>query len=100
MSAAVANLVSATFDTTPYAKTETFESKNGIGPAPAKMAIVSVITVFIMMLALLFVGKWLWNNVLVELFSIVKPVKSVWQLLGLAVLVSLLHPGCGCAVAA
>jgi hypothetical protein len=34
--------------------------------------------------------------VLVDLISIAKPVKSVWQLIGLAVLISLLHPGCGC----
>jgi hypothetical protein len=99
MNTAVANLVSTTFDATPFAKTETFESKNGVGPAPAKLALVSVITVFIMLLILLFVGKWLWNNVLVDLISIAKPVKSVWQLLGFAVLVSLLHPGCGCGVA-
>ena len=99
MNAAVANLVSTTFDTTPFAKTETFQSQNGVGPAPAKLALVSVITVFIMLLVLLFVGKWLWNNVLVDLISIAKPVKSVWQLLGFALLVSLLHPGCGCGVA-
>ena len=96
MNTAVANLVTAGFDATPFAKTETFESRDGVAPAPAKLAVVSLITVFIMLLALLFVGKWLWNNVLVDLISIAKPVKSVWQLLGLALLMSLLHPGCGC----
>ena len=96
MNAAVANLVSATFDQTPFARTETFAS-NGVAPSPARLALVSVLTVFVMLTALLFAGKWLWNNVLVDLVSVVKPVKSVWQLLGLALLVSLLNPGCGCA---
>ncbi len=96
MNTAVANLVSATFDQTPFARTETFESANGVAPAPARLALVSVITVLIMLAALLFVGKYLWNNVLVDLISVAKPVKSVWQLLGLAILISLFHPGCGC----
>ena len=37
-----------------------------------------------------FVGKWLWNEVVVELFSIAKPAKSVWQLLGLFVFIGLM----------
>ena len=83
----------------PYLRTETFESVNGVTASPARVAVVSGITIFILLLALLFVGKFLWNRVLVELVSIAKPVKSVWQLLGLAILVSLLHPG-NCCVSA
>jgi hypothetical protein len=96
MNTAVGSLVNAAFDATPYAKTETFESSTGFGPSPARLALVSILTVLISLLLILFIGKWLWNNVLVDLFNIVKPVKSVWQLLGLAVLISLFHPGCGC----
>jgi len=96
ISTAVANLVSSTFDQTPFSKTETFESTNGVGPNPARLALISLLTILILFLALLFFGKWLWNNVLVDLTTIVKPVKSVWQLLGLAVLISLIHPGCSC----
>jgi hypothetical protein len=37
-----------------------------------------------------FVGKWLWNNVVVDLFTIAKPARSIWQILGLMVMISLL----------
>lgn len=94
----VANTVNAVIDGTPLARTETFESTNGIGPSPARMAFVSFLTILLLLTALLFFGKFLWNNVLVDLVTIVKPVKSVWQLLGLAVLISLIHPGCSCGV--
>ena len=51
------------------------------------MAIAFVIAVVI----LGFVGKFLWNGVIVDLFSFAKPVRSVWQILGLMVFVSLIH---------
>ena len=90
----VANTVNAVIEETPIARTETFESHNGVAPSPARMALVSFITVIIILALLLFIGKFLWNNVLVDLISIAKPVKSVWQLLGFAILISMLHPGC------
>lgn len=95
MNTAVASLVNTAFDNTPFARTETFESPNGVAPSPARIALISIVTVFIMLAALLFIGKYLWNNVLVNLVTIVKPVKSVWQLIGLAILISLLSPCCG-----
>lgn len=77
-------------------QTETFDNQNG-GASPARMAIVTFLTILILFFALLFVGKYLWNNVLHELVPAVKPAKSVWQVLGLALLISLLHPGsCSC----
>ena len=91
----VANLVECCVQRTPYSRTETFQA-GGAEPSPARLALVSFITLFIIFAALLFVGKYLWNNVLVDLVSVVKPVKSVWQLIGLAILISLLSPGCGC----
>ena len=36
-----------------------------------------------------FVGKWLWNGVVLDLISIAKPARSVWQIIGLAILVKL-----------
>ncbi len=39
-----------------------------------------------------FVGKWLWNDVVCELISVAKPAKSVWQVLGLFVFISLICP--------
>jgi hypothetical protein len=78
----------------PFMRTETFESRDGVTPAPARVALVSFLTFVIVLAVLLFVGKFLWNRVLVEVVTIAKPIKSVWQLLGLAVLISLIHPGC------
>jgi len=89
----VANAVNMTLENTPFMRTETFESPNGVSPAPARIALVSFITMLILFAVLLFVGKYLWNRVAVELFTCVKPVKSVWQLLGLAILISLFVPG-------
>lgn len=90
----MANLVDTCFQQTPFARTETFESSGG--PSPARLALVSFITLALIFTALLFVGKYLWNSVLVDLVSVVKPVKSVWQLVGLALLLGLISPGCGC----
>ena len=47
---------------------------------------------FIVTLVILgFVGKFLWNGVVVDLFSFAKPARSVWQILGLMVFVSLVR---------
>jgi hypothetical protein len=95
---AIANGVNAVFDATPFAQTETFDSHTGIGYSPARLAIVSFITVAIIFMIILFFGKYLWNTVLHELVPAIKPAKSVWQIFGLAILISLLHPGsCQCA---
>lgn len=37
-----------------------------------------------------FVGKLLWNNVVVDLFTFARPARSIWQVLGLMLFVSLL----------
>jgi hypothetical protein len=39
-----------------------------------------------------FIGKLLWNSVVVELLSIAKPAKSFWQIIGLMIFVMLLRP--------
>jgi hypothetical protein len=39
---------------------------------------------------ILFFGEYLWNNVLVKLIPGVKPVTSVWQILGLSILIGIL----------
>jgi hypothetical protein len=41
----------------------------------------------------LFLGEYLWNNVLVKLVTTVKPVTSIWQILGLSILISILFGG-------
>ena len=48
---------------------------------------------FVLALVLLgFIGKYLWNCVIVDLFTIVKPAKSFWQIIGLMLFVSLVRP--------
>ena len=39
-----------------------------------------------------FLGKYLWNEVVVDLISVAKPAKSMWQVLGLFVFISLVCP--------
>ncbi len=53
----------------------------------------SVIISFLLAPVILgFVGKLLWNGVVVDLFSFAKPARSVWQILGLMIFVSLVRP--------
>ena len=92
----IANSVNTVVNT-PYSRTETFENSHGIDAAPGRFLLVSFLTVFIILLLILFFGKFLWNNVLVDLVPSIKPAKSVWQILGLAILLALLSPGnCSC----
>lgn len=79
----------------PFFTTETFDNEK---PAPermnARVALVSFLTLIVVLLLLLLGGQYLWNNVLVVLVPAVKPAKSVWQILGLAVLIGLMSPCC------
>lgn len=59
---------------------------NAGNSSPMIMLVALVIWVIIFLL----VSKWLWNNVLVKLVTVVKPADSVWQLLGLAILANLI----------
>jgi hypothetical protein len=63
-------------------------------PAPHKREVytesIAAILAFIISLTILsFIGKYLWNNVVVDLVSIAKPARSIWQILGLSIFVSL-----------
>lgn len=96
---AVANTINAAIEATPVKMTEPFQNQTGMSALPFRAALVSTLTVFLILLLLLFFGKYLWNNVLHELIPGVKPAKSIWQILGIAVLIMLLHPGnCNCAM--
>ncbi len=37
-----------------------------------------------------FLGRYLWDNVVVDLFTFARPSRSIWQILGLMVFVALL----------
>ena len=59
----------------------------------AYVEFLSALFAFIVALVILgFIGKLLWNSVMVELFTIAKPAKSFWQIIGLMILASLLRP--------
>jgi hypothetical protein len=54
------------------------------------MELIANILAFIISIVILsFIGKWLWNNAVVELFSFAKPARSIWQILGLVIFISL-----------
>lgn len=40
-------------------------------------------------LVLMLIGKWLWNSTAVNMISVLRPVESVFQLVGLSILVKL-----------
>lgn len=42
------------------------------------------------LLLLLLVGKYIWNEVLVQVVTVVRPVTSVWQIFGLYLLLGLI----------
>ena len=44
----------------------------------------------IFLLILLYLGQYLWNNVLVKVCTIIKPVNNMWQILGIYVLLQIL----------
>ena len=54
---------------------------------------VAVLVSFVLAFAILaFIGKLLWNNVVVDLFSFAKPAKSFWQIIGLMLFINLVRP--------
>ncbi len=71
-------------------RTENFQSG---GDSMGRAFLVALLTLVVMMGLILLAGKWLWNTVLVALVPAVKPAKSIWQILGLAILIGLLYPG-------
>lgn len=51
----------------------------------------ALLAFFLSIVILGFVGKLLWNNIVVELISVAKPAKSFWQILGLMIFLSLVR---------
>jgi len=49
-----------------------------------------LVSYLIILLLLLSLGKYLWNDILVNVIPAVKPIESIWELLGLQILFSLL----------
>jgi hypothetical protein len=54
---------------------------------------VSMVLAFLIALVILgFVGRLLWDNVIVNLFTIARPARSIWQIIGLMIFTALLYP--------
>ena len=68
-------------DTAPNAKREVYAN-----------SIATLLAFVLAFVILAFVGKLLWNNVVVDLFSFAKPAKSFWQIIGLMIFISLVRP--------
>ena len=49
-----------------------------------------IISLLLAEILVLFLGKWLWNNVVIHLVSSLKPAKSIWEILGLSILIKLI----------
>jgi hypothetical protein len=62
---------------------------NKLAQMDDSMMVSFFITYLIVYVILLFVGKWLWNTFLVDMFSVVRPVNSIWHLVALSILVKL-----------
>ena len=55
-------------------------------------AIAAILTFFISIVIVSFIGLWLWNYSVVPLFEFARPAKSIFQILGLMVFLALVHP--------
>ena len=59
----------------------------------AYVEFVAFFIAFIICLVLLgFLGKYLWNEVVVDLFSFAKPARSLWQIVGLMFFLAIVYP--------
>jgi len=54
-----------------------------------KSLVASLLAFVIAILVLSFVGKYLWNSSVAELFTFARPVQSVWQIIALMLLMSI-----------
>lgn len=50
----------------------------------------SILAAVVAVFLIAFLGQWLWNNVIVELFTFAKPSRSIWMLIGLKFFVMLI----------
>lgn len=76
-----------------HAAVEGFVTGSADARRNAYVDLAATLLAFVLSFVILgFVGKLLWNNVIVDLFSFAKPAKSFWQLVGLMIFVSLLLP--------
>jgi hypothetical protein len=56
-----------------------------------KDVIASILSLIIALTIVAFIGKYLWNTTVAELFTFVRPVKSAYQIIGLMLFISLIQ---------
>jgi len=56
-----------------------------------KELVAQILALVLSILIVAFVGKWLWNNSVAELFTFARPVRSVWQVIALMFFVALMR---------
>ncbi len=72
---------------------ETFLSKRENFSTSDKLKLAAaIITLILWIIILLLLSKYLWNEVLCKIVSFTKPVSSVFQIIGLVVLLQILMP--------
>lgn len=69
----------------------TKEGMNGVSSWNGSEALAAFIVMIIIILFILIIGKFLWNVVLCRLLTIAKPADSIWQILGLSILLNLIY---------
>lgn len=50
----------------------------------------ALLAMILSVIIIAFVGKLLWNSVVLDLFTIAKPARNVWQIIGLTLFVKLI----------
>ncbi len=60
------------------------------GKGGREQALINLVSYIVVLCVVLFIGQKLWNTILVELVDGIRPVKNIWELLGLQVLLGLL----------
>ena len=78
---------------------EAFVDVDGTGPEGSKRAmraavvasVSGILSVIVAVLLVALVGQFLWNNVVAELFTFVRPARSVWQIVGLVIFLALIR---------
>ena len=59
-------------------------------PSTPVIGLIGLISFTLMQVLLLCFGKYLWNNTLVKLVPSVQAASSIWQILGLSILIKLI----------
>ena len=67
------------------------ENFGGMSMKSGSRALAAFIVFVIYILIILLIGQFLWNNVVTRLLTIAKEATSIWQILGLAILLHFLY---------